>query len=74
MQILLVDDCKETGILVKQCLYPLEITQTLSVAEARKILEDKVFDLVLIDIMLPDGNGFIFCNEVSKHPNYLATP
>ena len=74
MQILLIDDCKETGILVKQCLYPLELTQALSITDARNILENKIFDLVLIDIMLPDGNGLAFCSEVSKHPNYLATP
>lgn len=74
MQILLIDDCKETGLLVKQCLYPLELTQALSINEARTILENKNFDLLLIDILLPDGNGFVFCSEVSKHPNYKATP
>ena len=74
MQILLIDDCKETGILVTQSLYPLELTQALSIAEARNILKNKIFDLLLIDISLPDGNGFLFCSEISKHPNYLATP
>ena len=74
MQILLIDDCKETGILVTQSLYPLELIQALSIAEARNILKNKIFDLLLIDISLPDGNGFLFCSEISKHPNYLATP
>ncbi len=74
MKILLIDDCVETGILVKQCLFPLEVVHTLSITNARAILENTVFDLVLIDVTLPDGDGFTFCSEISKITDYAATP
>lgn len=74
MRILLLDDCEETGILVKQSLFPLEVIHALSIQKAKTILENMSFDLLLIDITLPDGDGFSFCSEISKNPHYSATP
>lgn len=74
MNVLLIDDCNDTGFLVKQCLYPIEVTVAESIAKANSLLEDKIYDLLLIDISLPDGNGFTFCSEISKSPNYKSTP
>jgi two-component system, OmpR family, alkaline phosphatase synthesis response regulator PhoP len=31
------------------------------VARARELLADHVFDVILLDVMLPDGSGFDFC-------------
>ena len=74
MRILLLDDCEETGILVKQSLFPLEVVHALSIQKAKTILENMFFDLLLIDITLPDGDGFSFCSEISKNAQYSATP
>lgn len=35
-----------------------ESHQAMTVKEARERLEEKKFDLILLDILLPDGNGF----------------
>ncbi|MBR2411711.1 MAG: response regulator transcription factor [Clostridia bacterium] len=35
-----------------------ESQQAVSVNEAKEILSEKKFDLILLDILLPDGNGF----------------
>ena len=35
-----------------------ESHQAVSVNEAKEILSEKKFDLILLDILLPDGNGF----------------
>lgn len=36
-----------------------------TIEEARKNL-DKTVDLILLDVMLPDGNGYDFCREVRQ--------
>lgn len=65
MRILLVDDSIEMGNLVHLSLTPYEIQQVFSMAEAKTALERMHFDLFLIDIMLPDGDGFEFCRHLS---------
>ena len=35
-----------------------ESYQAISVREAKEIIEERKFDLILLDILLPDGNGF----------------
>src|SRR5215471_9767571 len=34
------------------------------VAHAEELLKDNVFDVILLDVMLPDGSGFDFCAEL----------
>lgn len=74
MKILLIDDSIDTGLVIKQCLIPLEVTQAFTINEARIIIETTHFDLVLIDVELPDGNGFNFCSELSNHSTYATVP
>lgn len=42
-----------------------EVIHAGKVSDARKAL-DKEPDLILLDVMLPDGNGYDFCMEVRK--------
>ena len=74
MKVLLIDDCLDTGNLVKQGLFPIEVTHSLSIAEAHTVLKSTKFDLILIDVTLPDGDGFTFCRELSKNPLLASTP
>lgn len=37
-----------------------------TVAEARQELKNREFDLLILDINLPDGNGLEFCREVRR--------
>ena len=54
----------------------LEFVLCGTIAEAKGVLKQKAFDLLIIDINLPDGNGLEFCREIrrtSKIPIALLT-
>jgi DNA-binding response OmpR family regulator len=60
-QILLVDDALDSQEIVRRALGPehgLRAASTLK--EAREALAGGVFDLLLLDVMMPDGDGFKF--------------
>lgn len=42
------------------------VTQTSTQAEAFSILNEERFDLALVDVSLPDGNGFTVCTEIKE--------
>ena len=44
--------------------YPAD--SAMSKATAKKLLEKQAYDLIILDINLPDGNGFDFCHEVKE--------
>ena len=68
-KILLVED-NETIIMglkysLEQENFNVEVSKT--VIDAKKIIENKYFDLVLLDISLPDGNGFEICECIKQN-------
>lgn len=42
------------------------VTHALSRSEAARCLSEHRFDLALVDISLPDGNGFAVCTEIKE--------
>jgi len=46
----------------------------LTLAQARKQLTACNPDLILLDVMLPDGNGYDFCKEIREQPQLSAVP
>lgn len=68
MNILLVED-NEAIIMGLEYLLTQEGYQAVtarSIQEAYDAVEKKSVDLILLDISLPDGNGFDFCKYVKK--------
>lgn len=45
----------------------LNVTTAGSVAEAMAEVNRRRFDLILLDVMLPDGNGFEACRRIRQH-------
>ena len=59
MKILLVEDDRKIGQFVKKGLQEVSYScvWVRSCAEAREAVEDQPFDIIILDIGLPDGNG-----------------
>jgi DNA-binding response OmpR family regulator len=73
-KILLIEDHEEMGELVRLGLTAYSVHQAYSLQTAKEALQKHVFDLILIDVTLPDGNGFDFCLGLSQDPRYVSIP
>jgi two-component system response regulator VanR len=68
--ILVVDDEKEIADLVEVCLRNenYEVHKFYNAAEALSYVESDVVSLAILDVMLPDMNGFALCQKIrEKH-------
>ncbi len=70
-KILVVED---DALLNKTLSYNLttagfEVVSALSVSAAQKSLENGQYDLIVLDVNLPDGNGFTLCKEIKAENN-----
>ncbi len=45
-----------------------EVTYCRTVKEGKAYLEKECFDLCILDVMLPDGNGYDLCRQAKKNP------
>ncbi|NLO83889.1 MAG: response regulator transcription factor [Clostridiales bacterium] len=64
--ILLVEDNHELNIANSRVLRlrGYEVLTALTLQEAREKLSQAQPDIILLDVMLPDGDGFAFCKEI----------
>ncbi|MCR4716149.1 MAG: response regulator transcription factor [Lachnospiraceae bacterium] len=70
-KILIVDDDVALSDIIKEMLeqYEYEVSLATSVDEAFSVLTDKKYDLILLDINLPDGTGFEIIEELRRVSN-----
>ncbi len=73
-KILLVDDSTELGSMIKIALNEHSVQQAMTLKDAHEQIKGSSFDLVLIDIVLPDGSGFDFCLHLSQDLQYEKIP
>lgn len=74
--LLLIDDDARLTAMVGDYLRNagFEITVAASLAEGRACLLNSEFDLLLLDLMLPDGDGLDFCRELRGSPRTRRLP
>lgn len=66
-RILHVEDDDSTLLLIRGALGELaELVQTTSVKNARELLANEKFDLVILDFTLPDGSGQMLLKELGS--------
>ena len=74
-QILLIDDSEEVFLAVTDALganYAIE--HVTDCKAASEILSDKKYDLILVDVVLPDQNGLEFCRTIRALEGHVNTP
>ena len=65
--ILVVEDCEDFVELIERALQAHDLTFARSLEEARRQLDDEaLFDLILLDLTLPDGDGLSLGSELSS--------
>lgn len=71
--ILLVEDDKSLnrGITFKLIKEGYNVFSSENIQDAKDILKKTKIDLLLLDVGLPDGNGFDLCNEVRQTSNLI---
>lgn len=72
--ILLIEDDPMIGrsLQIALGLEGIKLVQEVSLASARQALKTRNFDLILLDINLPDGKGFELCKELRDRK--VSTP
>ena len=72
MNLFLLEDDNAIGVALT---YSLEsegyaVTLAKSIAEAKEIINEAVFDLYILDLTLPDGSGYDICKTVKAQGDY----
>ena len=75
-KIIVVDDDKTATSLFEQVLlmYRYEAVIINESARAIEIASSENPDLIILDLMMPDPDGFKLCRMLRAHPNFKRTP
>ena len=75
-RILVVDDDENILNLEKTILEQkgFSVTTADGGAEALKVLADQSFDLILLDVMMPEVDGFTVCRKIKEEPRLKDIP
>ena len=65
-QILCIEDNPEITLILESTLKPHRVDIARELAEARRLLTQKQYDLITLDVSLPDGDGLRFLQELSS--------
>lgn len=67
-RLLIIEDDARLARGISELLEPDESVLTSGIIRARRYLEEESFDLILLDLNLPDGDGLAFCTrELSSY-------
>ena len=74
--ILVVDDDENILNLERTILEQkgFDVTTCAGGAEALEVLATRVFDLVLLDVMMPEVDGFTVCRKIKEDPRLKEIP
>lgn len=74
MKLLVVEDLDDSFFLINNALSKMhQLVRAKTVAEATSLIDDD-YDLALIDVSLPDGDGFQLCDWIRTQKQKLKMP
>lgn len=75
-RILIVDDDEMVLMALDELLKPegYEVHTVLTGSEALKLIDKNGYDLLMLDIIMPQMDGFKLCNRIRKMEHYKETP
>ena len=73
---MVVEDNLDEVKLIKMILEPegYEVVTTLNGNEAKEKIKEGKIDLIVLDVMMPEMDGFAFCSWVRKSEDYKDIP
>jgi len=74
--VLVVDDDEAARLMMAATLEQagFQVLTAADCANARAIFETNELDIILLDVLLPDGDGFTLCAEFMQHPRGRDLP
>lgn len=73
--ILVVEDSEEIQMILKHAMSAeYRVVCTTNLEQARLSIYNNKFDLILLDLSLPDGDGLHLCSELKKSDLYCDIP
>ena len=75
-RILVVDDDKDYLLAAQLALEAesYDVATAASASEAAEEMQKGRPDLILLDVMMPEKDGFTFCDELKADPEYASIP
>lgn len=77
IKLLIIEDSEETVDLIKLILCnetDIKILDVNTIKDGMSLLKKDIFDIILLDLSLPDGNGTYICEQVRKSPELYGKP
>ena len=77
IRLLIIEDSEETVDLIRLILSnesDIKIFDTNSIKDSINLIKKDIFDIILLDLSLPDGNGTYVCEQVRKFPELYGKP
>ena len=77
IKLLIIEDSEETVDLIRLILSnesDIKIFDANSIKDSINLIRKDIFDIILLDLSLPDGNGTYVCEQVRKFPELYGKP
>lgn len=74
-KVLVIEDEGDIQLIIQSCLGEMvDMVSAVSLKQAEILLESTRFDLILLDVILPDGNGFDFAHKLKNSGQNRGVP
>ena len=77
IKLLIIEDSEETVDLIRLILSnesDIKIFDANSIKDSINLIKKDIFDIILLDLSLPDGNGTYVCEQMRKFPELYGKP